>query len=224
MLSWKLLLFYFGTSTLCALFAGTISGSKHDLSATNYYAPSTTANKEVCVFCHTPHGSTSQATPLWNRTITNLGAFQMYGETAPQGNYPNPSSLACLSCHDGVANEGDPSAGPSSNAHSLINPPTGDTGGPNCTACHFRNGNTYPARSWRIGPIMSDDHPVSISYSAAIAKSPTTFNAIPQGVKLFGANNNVECATCHDPHDPTNGNFLRINNAGSALCNSCHKR
>jgi len=31
----------------------------------------------------------------------------------------------------------------------------------------------------------------------------------------------VECASCHDPHT-TNSTFLRISNAGSAVCLSCH--
>jgi predicted CXXCH cytochrome family protein len=31
----------------------------------------------------------------------------------------------------------------------------------------------------------------------------------------------VECASCHDPHT-TNQTFLRISNAGSAVCLSCH--
>jgi predicted CXXCH cytochrome family protein len=32
----------------------------------------------------------------------------------------------------------------------------------------------------------------------------------------------VECATCHDPHTPNNGTFLRVSNSGSGLCLSCH--
>jgi predicted CXXCH cytochrome family protein len=32
----------------------------------------------------------------------------------------------------------------------------------------------------------------------------------------------VECASCHDPHVATNGTFLRISNAGSAVCLACH--
>ncbi|MES1981640.1 MAG: cytochrome c3 family protein [Pseudomonadota bacterium] len=32
----------------------------------------------------------------------------------------------------------------------------------------------------------------------------------------------VECATCHDPHTPNNGTFLRVSNNGSGLCLSCH--
>ena len=35
----------------------------------------------------------------------------------------------------------------------------------------------------------------------------------------------VECASCHDPHDQVvdgTGKFLRLDNAGSALCLDCH--
>ena len=32
----------------------------------------------------------------------------------------------------------------------------------------------------------------------------------------------VECASCHDPHNTTNGTFLRRSNAGSGLCLTCH--
>jgi len=36
------------------------------------------------------------------------------------------------------------------------------------------------------------------------------------------ANATVECASCHNPHDNSLGNFLRRANAGSASCLSCH--
>ena len=32
----------------------------------------------------------------------------------------------------------------------------------------------------------------------------------------------VECASCHDPHSDTNATFLRISNAASAVCLTCH--
>jgi predicted CXXCH cytochrome family protein len=34
----------------------------------------------------------------------------------------------------------------------------------------------------------------------------------------------VECASCHDPHTTGQATFLRISNAGSALCLSCHNK
>jgi predicted CXXCH cytochrome family protein len=32
----------------------------------------------------------------------------------------------------------------------------------------------------------------------------------------------VECASCHDPHEPSNGTFLRVSNDSSAVCLACH--
>lgn len=61
---------------------------------------------EICVYCHTPHGSndTRTALPLWNRTI-NQGQYQIYDKPRtldrPIGQ-PSPNSLTCLSCHDGT--------------------------------------------------------------------------------------------------------------------------
>jgi predicted CXXCH cytochrome family protein len=34
----------------------------------------------------------------------------------------------------------------------------------------------------------------------------------------------VECASCHDPHNTSNGTFLRRSNAGSNLCLTCHNK
>ncbi len=34
----------------------------------------------------------------------------------------------------------------------------------------------------------------------------------------------VECASCHEPHNPVNGTFLRTTNAASALCTACHSK
>ncbi len=62
---------------------------------------------EVCVYCHTPHGANSQiGAPLWNRTI-NPGNYTIYDKPTTVGlegrlNLPGPSSLTCLSCHDGT--------------------------------------------------------------------------------------------------------------------------
>ncbi|MCF6337263.1 MAG: cytochrome c3 family protein [Gammaproteobacteria bacterium] len=62
---------------------------------------------EVCVYCHTPHGANSQINaPLWNRTV-NPGNYTVYDRPTTLGlegrmNLPGPSSLTCLSCHDGT--------------------------------------------------------------------------------------------------------------------------
>ncbi len=59
---------------------------------------------EVCVYCHTPHGANQQApAPLWNRTVVQR-SYQLYQPTSDLElaySQPGPSSLTCLSCHDG---------------------------------------------------------------------------------------------------------------------------
>jgi predicted CXXCH cytochrome family protein len=42
------------------------------------------------------------------------------------------------------------------------------------------------------------------------------------GTQAAGTYPSVECASCHDPHNVTNGTFLRVSNAASAVCLSCH--
>lgn len=106
----------------------TVTGkaNKHNLSAQNtgapYYALDNGPNskgQQICIFCHTPHNSSSQG-PLWNRTdttqtfgrytsstlqIRSLTVAQYDGTKNAQGETrgePNGSSRLCLSCHDGV--------------------------------------------------------------------------------------------------------------------------
>ncbi|MCR4298336.1 MAG: cytochrome c3 family protein [Gallionella sp.] len=58
---------------------------------------------EVCVYCHTPHGSQTLAQmPLWNRTVkattyTVYNSFSLTQTVVQPGN----NSLTCLTCHDG---------------------------------------------------------------------------------------------------------------------------
>lgn len=62
---------------------------------------------EVCVYCHTPHGSnTTINLPLWNRS-NNSQTYTTYdtlGTTSITADIQQPgiNSLACLSCHDGT--------------------------------------------------------------------------------------------------------------------------
>ncbi len=72
--------------------------------------PAAGVGREVCVFCHTPHGSnTGPGTfpgpaPLWNRLMPTTANYTLY--TAPNmdstATGPVGVSMACLSCHDGT--------------------------------------------------------------------------------------------------------------------------
>ena len=68
----------------------------------------TTKTDQICVFCHTPHGSNTavDSAPLWNRA-TGTATYQIYSTGTMQASAPGTSlsgsaSLACLSCHDGT--------------------------------------------------------------------------------------------------------------------------
>ena len=75
-----------------------IVGSEHDLSGNTY------DNGEVCVYCHTPHGSNAGVeAPLWNKpaytaTYTSYSSTTIDGDVLAVGSV----SIACLTCHDGT--------------------------------------------------------------------------------------------------------------------------
>jgi predicted CXXCH cytochrome family protein len=87
-----------------------IKDTRHNLGTSGTWNKSAASGgtAEICVFCHTPHGSdTSAVVPLWNKkmsdpdiytTYNSLGTSSLDGNTAPVGSV----SLACLSCHDGT--------------------------------------------------------------------------------------------------------------------------
>ena len=175
-----------------------IAGTDHDLSAS-------TSDGQLCVVCHTPHnGATGVEAPLWNHALTAAN-FTMYTSTTldatmpTDGPMPDGISKLCLSCHDGV---------------------TGvlDYGG--TTGSQPMGGDSA------LGTDLTNDHPVSFVYDSALATAdgelfdPTGTPAVAE--LLFGGQ--VECASCHDVHDNTNSPFLRMSNANSALCLTCHDK
>lgn len=214
----------------------TIVGSKHDLSSAT--------TTEICVFCHTPHNSNTDLdkdlvndqldanrppAPLWNRNISTVsGVYTPYTSDTMNTDCdatPSPLSLACLSCHDSAAASGDVGAVNSSDAHQLKNEPNLGASWPRCDeACH--DAGTPPRDLWQIGPNLSNDHPISMTYPTP-SQDPD-FHIPPNpmtgwsDVKLF--NGRVECPTCHNPHDPSRVPFLRKTVSGSQLCIVCHNK
>lgn len=96
-----------------ALAQGSIKNTRHNLSSTNNVATTaagkvankTDATAEVCVFCHTPHGSEKSAgAPLWNKSVQTAGAYTAYTSSTLDASVDltDSVSLACLSCHDGT--------------------------------------------------------------------------------------------------------------------------
>jgi predicted CXXCH cytochrome family protein len=187
-----------------------ITGTSHDLT-TQTTLLTNAGNSQICAYCHTPHSAspTNTTTPLWNHEDTSA-TYTMYDSPSINmviAGAPAGVSLACLSCHDGTVA-----------ADQLINFPN-STGIANGTPGVFTLGDS-------LGTDLSDDHPISLTYNVTQDThfvAPDTASNTVNGLQLFGTNGDqVECGTCHSVHDNANEPFLRVSNAGSALCLSCH--
>ena len=185
-----------------------VSGTAHDLSS-NGAQGAATGTTQVCVFCHTPHGGIADF-PLWNRTnVTASGEYSSTTLNATFVGIPGEAG-ACLSCHDGVSLV---------NAATIVNQPnSGDTVVSAITISADAN----------IGTDMSNDHPVGFTYDSALATAdgglvtPASTSLVAGTVPLFGGE--MWCSSCHDVHGTAFPSFLVKNNAGSALCTSCHNK
>jgi predicted CXXCH cytochrome family protein len=169
-----------------------VAGTAHDLSPAQ-------DGSAVCQFCHTPHRAMA-GTPLWNHKLSDR-IYEVYWSSSLDAKVGQPtgSSKLCLSCHDGtIALEATVRGG---------------------------TGRTYMTPgSANLGTDLSDDHPVSFAYSAGLSNEDPqirTPDSLPDELQLdkFGE---VQCVTCHDPHDNTFGDFLVVPNIRSNLCLKCH--
>ena len=242
-----------------AIAGGGIAGSPHDLGtiananvATNL--ASDVDNGAICVYCHTPHAANVafDGAPLWNKKKTTGQTFTMYGEssdTAADGatiglttvpDNPASPSLACLSCHDGISGIDSIVNAPGSGMGALVDNDTNIVAA--LTNKYGGNIGGTPGTATTGTVIdLSNDHPISIAYdttadgtkkgSLRATGDPLTDWVGADTVGDLLRNGNVECGSCHDPHNGTNDqalggnvNFLRVGNAGSALCLGCHDK
>lgn len=179
-----------------------ITGSDHDFSTSGF------TGGEICVVCHAPHNNVANVTgaPLWNHEVT-AATFTVYTSDsldASDVTQPDGQSKLCLSCHDGTV--------------------AVDNFGGTTT------GTTFVTGAALLDTNLGNDHPISFTYDSALAttdgelEDPSTATSGLGGTidadMLFGGS--LECASCHDVHDNTIGPFLRVSNAGSALCLTCH--
>ena len=148
-----------------------ISSTKHNLGTTGTQPNHLTAGtEEICVFCHTPHGSdTSAPAPLWNKTLPAGSTFTTYaqlGTTSMEAAQATIGSvsLACLSCHDGTQAMDNMINAPGSGGYSVGGAvPAGNvwTSGAGTTQT---NGRLNAGVIANIGTDLRNDHPVSIQY------------------------------------------------------------
>ncbi len=180
-----------------------ISGSAHDFSGDAW------SSGRICLPCHTPHNAdtTVAGAPLWNHEVTT-STFTVYSSATLDATVgqPDGASKLCLSCHDGSV---------------AIDSFGGTTG------------TTFVTGGELLGTGLDNDHPISFTYDDALATAdgglhlPSATNSglgdtITNDLLFAGT---MECASCHDVHNTNNNShLLRVSNAGSALCLTCHNK
>lgn len=192
--------------------AGTIVGSAHD------FTSQTWSGGQICVACHAPHNTTTTVTeaPLWNHALSTA-VYTLYSTSTMQAvaGQPGGVSKLCLSCHDGTV---------AVNSFGGVTGTTFLTGGDN------------------LGINLSNDHPIGITYDAALVTADGALNAIttPVTIGVGGTKTRVgtiasnmlyagkvECASCHDVHNTfttTTGKLLKVTSTASAICTTCHSK
>jgi predicted CXXCH cytochrome family protein len=233
-----------------------IDGSRHDL------ATGTGDNGEICVYCHTPHGSeTTIEAPLWNKpasgatytTYDSSISTTLDGAVLGVGSV----SIACLSCHDGTQAMDTVINGPGRSNFTAGGARIGSLGGTGEIDDPTGNPNLPLNPVANIGTDLTNDHPIGIIYGGFdpgtgpadpdfVLPATGTINGVSQwwvdttetgaqadvrektDMILYRRDNGgsfqpfVECASCHDPHNPVNGTFLRVANNNSDVCLACH--
>jgi len=163
---------------------------------------------QICLPCHTPHNALGTLAPLWNHATT-ASTFTVYSSTTLNAvpGQPTGTSKACLSCHDGTVGL-EAFGGVATNVN-------------------------HPGASKVLGTDLSNDHPVSFTYDAALVTADGGLKNLTDSTGVAGKplvsnllfSGKVECASCHDVHNKyTQSKLLLKSNANSALCLTCHSK
>jgi predicted CXXCH cytochrome family protein len=180
-----------------------VESTVHNLAASG---PGTVRAPEVvnvCVFCHTPHNA-NPSRALWNHALPGV-TYQPYASStlAAEVDQPTGASRLCLSCHDGTLALGLLNK-PERGVQPALGPLTGRT---------------------VVGTDLSDDHPVSFVYDSELALRSGELadpSVLPQQVKLDDTGQ-LQCTSCHDPHEDRLPDFLVLDPQLGALCLACHR-
>lgn len=228
---------------------GTIGNTRHNLTQrqTSGGGPSGSSMdqfrndyREVCVYCHTPHGANTNITaPLWNRTIKET-TYTLYNQASLSGtiSQPGANSLACLSCHDGqtavdsVVNMpgsgGYSEAQKTSQDNAFLNTWTNTNGpdatshfglkeGKECLGCHAPGAELGAGATsfttFALGTDLSNDHPIGV-------KLPTGSDwNVPSGTK-----DNIRYFDTNSDNRLSKGDirFYDTGEGPEVECASCH--
>ncbi|MDH5324319.1 MAG: hypothetical protein OEZ68_04510 [Gammaproteobacteria bacterium] len=182
-----------------------VANTKHNLSISGPGTLKAASEDRICVFCHTAHHA-SPIAPLWNRASSGA-IYTPYSSSTIVSNpgQPTGASLLCLSCHDGTVALGSTTSG----------------------NIQMAGGTTVmPVTGGLLGTDLSDDHPVSFLYSSSVSslRNELVDPATLTGPVKLDAAGMLQCTSCHNPHDNTFGKFLVMDDRGSMLCETCHKK
>ncbi|MFQ5428367.1 MAG: hypothetical protein ACE5EZ_05240 [Thermodesulfobacteriota bacterium] len=209
--------------------ANGIGFSRHNLGRYGG-ATQTESTFDICVYCHTPHTPTKNSPPLWAGKDSLPTHYTAYGtknlETKPSRVGLGSPSLACLSCHDGMAAP-----------DSIANSPGKKREAPAKTPMAWKfpltessMDQTVVSTRILLAPLLTDDHPVNVLFRggqvASLRPSRTIISQInlSSGLRLKNRqrlsnlwsikgyisdtatigdllrDGRIECSSCHDPH------------------------
>lgn len=204
------------------------------------------AEREICVFCHTPSvddlpsGERRASLPKWQRSVEAAFTFELWddiGRADTGGGAIGSVSVACLSCHDGVQAFG---VNPGGNSDHPFGVPYRGVNRGGDRAAEYRNRllRAQDAPN-QIGLSISEEEEFRPARSGLINRRQIWWAAVtdsgqrtkndlplyPRRIQEVTGDYSVvpfvECTSCHDPHS-TREVFLRTSNDGSRLCLTCH--
>ncbi|HET9576797.1 MAG TPA: hypothetical protein VFP44_03165 [Usitatibacter sp.] len=152
-----------------------IRNTKHNLSAAGPGTVKATSESQICVFCHTPHGSTPGVAPIWNRKLGGV-RYTPYSSSSLDANaiqgeldQPGGSSKLCLSCHDGTVAIGSVNVLSGSGSAVTQGTQTISMGGTAPNGTMPPGAGTATGFTRNLGTDLTNDHPISVSYTNALA-------------------------------------------------------
>lgn len=203
------------------------------------------AADEVCVFCHTPQlrAGVTGMQPAWQPSMPTTHAFDMFDDIGRRQfgkKAIGSQSVACLSCHDGsqafmvTSSTMDHPFGVPYRGFSRDREMADKRGGKNGHGGEAERTEEEGRRAAHYGIYETEFRPPSEGVvedrrvwwvSASGTGSVRSRSDLPLYARLGddGEIPYIECGSCHDPH-VVRPLFLRLSNAGSKLCLTCHQK
>jgi predicted CXXCH cytochrome family protein len=225
--------------------AGTIIGSPHDFRGYKW-----NRSGEICLPCHAPHLTKTLPAPLWNHELPTQ-TYIMYAKThtptmdAEPGSLPDGMSKICLSCHDGIIAPETYGRNPGRGAAHLFGKDLMSSVLGNNHPISFIYDSALALKerdlydpSTKLSGLPGSTGTITNIYDSALALKgrdlydpstklsgpPASTGTITKDMLFL---NRMECSSCHDVHNrkAAPGTKLLVkDNAGSALCLTCHNK